>query len=131
MSTVVEPDYVEEVEAEPVYDLSETKRIIALIRGYITEYFRGKKHALVDLHQMKFVKLVINSSVCNSTQMVYDCISIEYAHKKLHRYDYVDKLLKMHLQTAKLGIPKEFATGLILMEYALCKGIDVLDDEEE
>lgn len=109
---------------------AELRQIVADISHYIDLYFHDKDYdKSTNLYSMRFIKMVINSSIVNSVHLVYDCMSIEFAGKHLRRRQYIDKVLDMLHHCAMRGIPKSFATGIILMDYIVCKGIDILDDE--
>lgn len=104
--------------------------VVAYASKYIDKYFRGKTHdKKVDLYQMRFIKMVINYNILNHVHLIEECLSIEYAGMKMNRKQRYELLRDTYYNVAMNGIPKEFATGLILMEYILCKGIDILDDE--
>ena len=108
---------------------AEIRKIVADTSYYIDLYFHDKDYdKSMNLYDMRFIKLVINSSIINSVHLIYECLSIEYAGKKLRRRQYIDKALDMFHHCAMRGIPKSFAVGIVLMDYIVCKGIDILDD---
>lgn len=109
---------------------AEIRKIVADTSYYIDLYFHDKDcDESMNLYDMRFIKLVINSSIINSVHLIYECLGIEYAGKRLRRRQAVDKVLDMFHHCAMRGIPKSFAAGIILMDYIVCKGIDILDDD--
>lgn len=116
--------------AEKQHYVPRIEEVISLATKLIDRYFADKTpDPSFDLYDTRFIRLVINSSIINDLPLVYDCIGIEFAGVKMRQRHRIDKITEMYRQCAVREIPKDFATGLILMEYIVCKGIDILDDE--
>ena len=72
---------------------------------------------------------ILNLDICSGIDLIYDAVGVNYSkdemkgyERKGHLPDDVKYVLGLYNQCSKLGIPKCFATGIIIMYLELCRG---------
>lgn len=101
-----------------------------LVQHYISLFFLDKVHPL-DLERIRnnedYISLIWNCDLCTGIDAVYDLIEKnkdkfpEIDDKPISEIKYALSILE---RCAKIGIPKVFAIGIILLFLKICKGCE-------
>jgi hypothetical protein len=115
------------------------KDINVLVEHYIQRFFLdkltmdGEPVSLEAMLKPSYVEAVPNLDICGGIDYIYSAVGVAYSKEEMrafeskgHLPDDVQYVVGLYQQCAKMGIPKCFATGIIIMYLELCKGHRIL-----
>ena len=111
--------------------------ITSLVRDYIVQFFQDKEMYCggpVPRHMMlsdAYISLVMNTRIDKGVGLVYDAMenSGQYLGEAAAGDipDDIRKVLQVLHECEQKGIPKPFATGILVMYMELVEGLEVLE----
>ncbi len=141
MAAVLDDLDVENTE-EPVFEYEYlVDDLDMLAKYYIDLYFCDKTYPDGSsipkkvLHSKHNISRVLNMDVCNSMELVYKTIGVEYSNDEMRHFerqgqlpDDVKYVIAMLHDCSRRGIPKQFAVGIFVMYLELCEGHKLAGD---
>jgi hypothetical protein len=115
------------------------KDIERLAQHYIERFFidklllSGEPVPLESMSKEYYIDKVLNLDVCGGIDLIYGAIGVKYSVEETRACERkgqlpadVKHVLSLYKQCATLGIPKCFATGIIIIYLELCKGYHIV-----
>jgi hypothetical protein len=113
--------------------------IDVLVQHYIQRFFldkltpKGEPVSLEAMLKPSYIEQVPNLDICGGMDYIYEAVGVEYSKEEMKAFekkgrlpDDVQYVISLYQQCSKLGIPKCFSTGIIIMYLELCKGHRIL-----
>jgi hypothetical protein len=105
-----------------------------LVAYYVAVFFKNKSHfrggSISDtiLYSTEHVDLVLNLDICRGADLIYKTMGTNNQVDKLAERNGqlpsdVKKVISLLNECALLGIPKCFASGIIMLYLELCEGL--------
>ncbi len=123
--------YEEDLEEEVVEEsfLEDVKKLAI---HYVDAFFKNKKYFCGGkipkklLHTPRYMRLIFNHDIHNSTDAIYEAIGTNSDEEEMERAGGVPEDVK-HLifvldKVAHAGVPREFHIGIVVMYLELCEG---------
>lgn len=140
MATELLEEYSIEEESESSKELKFfAKDIAVLVQHYIQRFFLdkltldGEPVSLEVMLNPSYVERVPDLDICGGMDYIYGAVGVDYTKEQMRVFekkgrlpDDVQYVVSLYQQCSKLGIPKCFATGIIIMYLELCKGHRIL-----
>jgi len=115
------------------------KDINVLVEHYIQRFFldkltmKGEPVSLEAMLKPSYVDMVPNLDICGGIDFIYSAVGANYTKEEMRAFekngrlpDDVSYVLSLYQQCSKMGIPKCYSTGIIIMYLELCKGYHIL-----
>jgi hypothetical protein len=106
-----------------------------LAKHYISLFFQDKSLYCGGpvpqnmLHSSGVIKQVINTDICDGVDLIYKALGVQYTEQQLYKIersgnlpDDVKHVISLLNQCSRLGIPKCFASGIVLIYLDFCEG---------
>ncbi len=111
-----------------------------LARTYLTIFFKtkttddGSEVECEDLHTKRNIFLVLNLNVCAGMPIIYRALNAKQSFSSCKGNKIPEDILlvlKLLNECARMGMPKDFAAGLVAVYFELCRGCRMTVTEED
>jgi hypothetical protein len=101
-----------------------------LVKYYISVYFENKNLPEEVLYRSEHIDLVLHLDICKGADLFYKTMGTtnetdRVAERNGQLAGDVKKLIYLLNECAKLGIPRCFASGIVVLHLKLCEGLKV------
>lgn len=123
---------------EPGFDVSVfLGQIRCLARHYMHRFFRSEGVPAVDpdcLTDDHYIDLVLDLEVEQGVPILYKALGVRYSSEERSEFKKfgtiprdVQQVIDLYDWCASLGVPKCFASGILIMYLELCEGHDLVE----